>query len=737
MESEIKVLGIRHHGAGSCLRTMQSLQDFKPDHICIELPYEAADLINQLNTKEIEFPVAMLFYSPKKINKSTYLPLAEFSPELQAILYGLNHSIPITPIDLPIAIQYQLNSSAEKLTQNLSFEQKNMIRDPIGYLAKLDGFQDGEMWWETHIEHNTESKELFELILSLMTTLRVKSNHQDDLETLLREEWMVKTVNQIKSSSYKKIAIVCGAWHAPIFNNPNQKTKLVAKYEQQSKLEIKSCLIPWSFERLALNQHYTAGIQSPVWHQFLFKNKSTAVSAWLSHAAKILRNFKYAISTAQIIDAVLLARQIATLRQHTLPCIEDLLDSSIATFCEGKSDLIEFIKTKALIGNQRGNVPINQNSLPFQQIFYEKLKKTKLLNLWESGESKEIHLDLRKELHFSQAQFFNFCLLLSIPWCAESTEEIQSHGNFKEEWSTKWNPDIEHRIIEISLLGNSIEEVITNYINKKISETNSLGLLCTQLMYLLKSGEKYGIDILLSNIQTQANFENDVSNLSELIHPLYHAIQYGSLYQYESEILTSIVDRIVPKCILLLPSASIGNDPIYGKKVIKTIQRLNLYIENQDSYKSEWGNCLLSLLDSNKTHPMVSGKVWQILLSQENPNHEKFAAEISYVFDHLSEDQQLLWIEGFFTQNQSFYSFPKTLLQSLDNWLIGLSSEKFSKALLFLRRTFADVNPQDKLKLLHSIQKIKNPNPIISQKEINFIISENRTAIIQSLFSNT
>lgn len=35
-----------------------------------------------------------------------------------------------------------------------------MIRDPIGYLAKLDGFQDGEMWWETHIEHNTESKEL-------------------------------------------------------------------------------------------------------------------------------------------------------------------------------------------------------------------------------------------------------------------------------------------------------------------------------------------------------------------------------------------------------------------------------------------------------------------------------------------------------------------------------------------------------------------------------------------------
>lgn len=134
---------------------------------------------------------------------------------------------------------------------------------------------------------------------------------------------------------------------------------------------------------------------------------------------------------------------------------------------------------------------------------------------------------------------------------------------------------------------------------------------------------------------------------------------------------------------------------------------------------------------------MVSGKVWQILLSQENPNHEKFAAEISYVFDHLSEDQQLLWIEGFFTQNQSFYSFPKTLLQSLDNWLIGLSSEKFSKALLFLRRTFADVNPQDKLKLLHSIQKIKNPNPIISQKEINFIISENRTAIIQSLFSNT
>lgn len=119
---------------------------------------------------------------------------------------------------------------------------------------------------------------------------------------------------------------------------------------------------------MALNQHYTAGIQSPVWHQFLFKNKSTAVSTWLSHAAKILRNFKYAISTAQIIDAVLLARQIATLRQHT-SMHRRLIRFFNSNFCEGKSDLIEFIKTKALIGNQRGNVPINQNSLPFQQIF--------------------------------------------------------------------------------------------------------------------------------------------------------------------------------------------------------------------------------------------------------------------------------------------------------------------------------------------------------------------------------
>jgi pheromone shutdown protein TraB len=58
---ELKVLGIRHHGAGSCLRVVKALREFNPDYICVEMPFEATTLFPLLLNKEIKFPIAFYF----------------------------------------------------------------------------------------------------------------------------------------------------------------------------------------------------------------------------------------------------------------------------------------------------------------------------------------------------------------------------------------------------------------------------------------------------------------------------------------------------------------------------------------------------------------------------------------------------------------------------------------------------------------------------------------------------
>ena len=37
---EVEILGIRHHGVGSAINTIQMLNQFQPDHIIIEGPAE-------------------------------------------------------------------------------------------------------------------------------------------------------------------------------------------------------------------------------------------------------------------------------------------------------------------------------------------------------------------------------------------------------------------------------------------------------------------------------------------------------------------------------------------------------------------------------------------------------------------------------------------------------------------------------------------------------------------------
>jgi hypothetical protein len=97
----IHIFGIRHHGPSSVRSLSQALMQLQPDIMLVEGPPDAEAVLPLLIDPQMRPPVALLVYSPENPQQAAYYPFAVFSPEWQAIHYGLTQQIPVRFIDLP------------------------------------------------------------------------------------------------------------------------------------------------------------------------------------------------------------------------------------------------------------------------------------------------------------------------------------------------------------------------------------------------------------------------------------------------------------------------------------------------------------------------------------------------------------------------------------------------------------------------------------------------------------
>ncbi len=103
------VFGIRHHGPGSARSLWNALEDLRPDAILIEGPPDAADVLPMAAHAEMQPPVALLIYVPDQPHQAVFYPFARFSPEWQAIRWGLVNQVP-TRFNLKTAVENDVGS---------------------------------------------------------------------------------------------------------------------------------------------------------------------------------------------------------------------------------------------------------------------------------------------------------------------------------------------------------------------------------------------------------------------------------------------------------------------------------------------------------------------------------------------------------------------------------------------------------------------------------------------------
>lgn len=172
--TDIHLLGIRHHGPGSCRNILQELERIRPDLILLEGPAEAEALMPFVSYGQMKPPVALLGYQPDVPQNAVFYPFADFSPEWQALRYALRENVTLRFFDLPLA--HSLAFEAERKDGNEPVEADDEAikqpGDPFDLLAEAAGYTDGESWWNMNIEQRRDGSGIFEAVKEAVTALR-------------------------------------------------------------------------------------------------------------------------------------------------------------------------------------------------------------------------------------------------------------------------------------------------------------------------------------------------------------------------------------------------------------------------------------------------------------------------------------------------------------------------------------------------------------------------------------
>ncbi len=709
----LHVLGIRHHGPGSAKSLQKAIRAIEPDCILVEMPADAATALQFMKGNQLTPPVALLLYDPKELQDASYYPFARFSPEWQACRYALENSIPLVPMDLPVGIHIARRREREQQPhlafKKRSSDQQKITLDPLGYMASLGGYPDGERWWELHFEQPEHEGNIFDTVLELVTTLRNGIGRQETEETLIREAYMRKTIRKAIKDGYRDIVVVCGAWHAPVLHNWQTFTAKTdnARLRGLKKVKTSASWVPWSFDRLATSNGYGAGVISPAWYELLFGNRKEVVIRWMTKAAHLLREEDLDVSPAHVLEAVRLSESLAALRDREIPGIGEMQEAAIAVFCKGDEMLMTLIQQKLVIGENVGRVGDDVPQIPLIKDLEKQVRSARLTKEWQSSTTIQKDLDLRKPSNLAASHLIRRLLILEIPWGTLRKGSQFKTGSFSEHWTLRKRTDYEIRLIAGGMWGNSIREAAKTYSIHKARESGDLAVVTALTDDVLKAELPEAVPALLLKLQDLAALTNDIARLMAAVPQFVNIIRYGNTRKTDADAVENILDKIIPRICIGLTNACVQLDEELAQTRFEQMASIHqaMTILQKPVHFENWMSTLQSMHQNEAIHPLIRGFVTRLLFDRRYLALEGAAQGISLALSPARTDAtKASWLEGFLSGSGLLLIHNRELWSIIDEWVGSLTLPKFYQVLPLLRRTFASFSQVERKKLLEMAQ---------------------------------
>ena len=567
--------------------------------------------------------------------------------------------------------------------------------DPLTYLARAAGYSDTERWWEHMVEHRLEGGEIFPAILEAMTALRESAipsglDRRDPLREQRREAWMRQTMRAAQKEGFQRIAVVCGAGHAPVLATlpPAKEDTVILKGLPKTK--VTATWVPWTFGRLTVASGYGAGVESPGWYEFVWQHAGHPALAalWLSRVAQLLREKDLDASSASIIESVRLAETLAAVRGEPIPGLTEFREATQAVLCFGDPLPLRLIEEKLIVSERLGTVPENTPTVPLAN---DLAREQKRLRFPAEAGVKQVDLDLRKPNDLDRSRLLHRLNLLAIPWGRTTGSRGNTKGTFHELWSVQWQPEFAVALIEAGIYGSTIATAAVARVKQSADGEASLPDLTPLLDATLLADLPDAAEHVMSRIQDVAAVSSDVAHLMAALPALVNVARYGNVRQTDAAMVEEVIDGLIARVCIGLPGACGSlNEEAAGKMfdlLVATHSAIQL-LQNAE-HSEAWHGVVKHLANSPSLHGLIAGRATRLLEEARVFDAEEAARRFHLALSTASEPAQAAaWIDGFLRSSGLTLIHDDALFAVVDAWVNSLTADHFTAVLPLVRRTF-------------------------------------------------
>lgn len=672
----VRVFGIRHHGPGSARSVRQGLDEFSPDVVLIEGPSDADPLVMLAASESMEPPIALLAYATGEPSKAAFWPFAVFSPEWQALQWAAKNGVQARFCDLP-AFNVLADQGIRTVREG----------DPLSELAAAAGFDDTERWWDSVIE-SSSGADSFDAIAEAMEALR--ETVPIDEETAHREAYMRQVLRKTLKDGAERVAVVCGAWHAPALVGALGPAAPDARIlKGMSKVKTSLTWVPWTHSRLASASGYGAGITSPGWYHHLFTANDKTITRWLTKVARVLRDEDLPISSAHVIEAVRLADTLAALRSRPLAGLSEVTEATRSVMCDGNDVLLDLITRRLVVGEALGAVPEETPTVPLEA---DLRARSKTLRLKQQAGAKNLDLDLRRDIDVERSQFLHRLGILEIDWGTPADSEVRSTGTFRETWALQWKPEFSVSVIEASLWGTTVAAAAASRVVSKINEpditlASLIGLLENSLLANLPAA----LSAVLESVKTVAALDHDVSHLMAALPTLTRTLRYGDVRGTDVTALIDVADSLLIRICTGLAVAVTGLDDPSAEEFRDHLDKVHsaVMVRDDRDASARWLQAMAGVIDRDDVNGLLVGRMVRLLRDSGSITETAAAQRLSRALSVGSAPTAKAgWVDGFLGGGGLVLVHDRALLTLIDTWVRQLREQDFVDTLPLLRRTF-------------------------------------------------
>lgn len=743
----VHIFGVRHHSPAAAMHLLNFLQDVKPKLILIEGPSDFNELIKDMMSEDITPPMAVMSYTLEAPINTVLYPFSVYSPEYRAICFARDFGCRCEFFDLPSSISLSL----EKREKEDDESGKKSIKGEV--YKKLDESSldnDDETFWERVMEQSKDYKAYMQGSYIYGNSLRelTLGDGKEDAYNMVREAYMRRVIDShIKSgTAAKDIVVIVGAYHIAGIT-PDLEPMSEKELKGLKRTEIKKTIMPYSYFRLSERSGYGAGNHAPAYYELLWEallkgDVEHHAFSYLSRLAESYRESGGQVSSAQVIEAVELSYNLATLHDSRIPTLKDLRDAAVTCMAEGSFANLAIACAKVEIGTKIGSIPEGLSQTSIQSDFYAELKRLKL-DKYKSVTSQELRLDLRENIKvkseslafmdLERSFFLHRLKTLGIDFAILKGNK-QEKATWSEEWILRWTPEAEIQIVEAVLKGDTIEQALAFLLKEKLSNVSDI----KEVMSVIEAAYYCGMPNALSRaVETLQGIAVDVAAIVDIADTLYrisNILSYGDIRKLDRKPLEPIVSQLFLRSCLLLPGECVC-DEAASVEIAKAIILLHEVSVKQEFLDiSRWHRTLEEISKRDDLNTKLSGIATAILIELSKIGDEEISVEMQRRLSKgVPADLGANWFEGLAMKNRYSLIARLSIWRQLGEYIDSLDDEEFKRALVSLRRAFADFDPAQKQSIAENLAEIWNLNALSVAEALSATLNEEEAEKLSEL----